>query len=87
MKEKSHSELESEHYRTVRSNPYYAQQGLMDVLMEESMMAWPVSPQPPILEVPESEAIQQLRVEIQQIRKQMVEMQNKRDTASFPDAF
>jgi len=87
MLKKSHSELESEHYRSVRTNPYYAQQGLMEVKMEESMMAWPVSPQPPVVEVPESQAIQQLRAEIQQIRKQMAELQNKRDTASFPDAF
>ena len=75
MIEKTHAELEAEHYRSVRTNPMYQYRGLMEVQMEEAMMAWPMlspeQPEPEEFEYSQWRAVQQLRAEIQYVRNQL----------------
>jgi len=48
---KSHAELEQWHYKTLKTNPYYAMEGLTEILHEEMMMNMPY-PTPEVLNEP-----------------------------------
>ena len=39
----SHAELEQEHYRAVKTDPYYALQGLLEIRLEEMALAMPIN--------------------------------------------
>ena len=39
----SHAELEQEHYRAVKTDPYYALQGLLEIRFEEMALAMPIN--------------------------------------------
>lgn len=95
--EKSHGELQAEHYEAVKTNPMYRLEGMMDVLREELMMNMPslepkleVRGTAPLLEEPpwtkrQWDVVNQLRNEVRGWRKQhyelLKEMEGMRTTA------
>ena len=76
--ERTHAELEGQHYREVEKNPLYAAEGMMDVRLEEMAMNMPIPQEFPEIIIPQQEPWERKQwYKVEQLKGEMLNLKGK----------